>query len=259
MTNSFTKIRQPLFAIVALCAIVWGCAPSVDPGQYKTYDQLLTDKPAEPDTTRPNEEPAAEEPVAPLSATEPENAPTHASVRPEPISEPVVAAPVITAPSMKVVNGKIVVQKLPGGVRLLVPDTDIRTEADGVLRITYDDLDLLRILNMDPVTPDAVDYFPDWLKNLDGKKVRIRGFMGPTFEAADLTQFVIARDLGECCFGPGARIYNLVMVEMRPGKTANYVALRPIDVVGTFHINLDVEQDTILGLYAISDAQVIER
>jgi len=257
MTDSLLSTRDRTWIVIALAVCVGGCAPGVDSSQYRPYDQLASDQPAPAVDAPTEDEPDVS---VPLSAMEPENATVQASVRPEPVTDASTNAPAITAPSMKVVGNQIVVQKLPGGVRLLVPNHEFRVEGpDGALRVTYDDLDLLRILNMDPVTPDAVDLFPEWLKNLDGKKVRIRGFMGPTFESTGLSQFVIARDLGICCFGPGARIYNLVMVEMRPGKTTDYISQRPIDVVGTFHIRMDVEQGTPLGLYSISDAHVIER
>src|SRR5207302_3135581 len=46
---------------------------------------------------------------------------------------------------------------------------------DGAARVNFDDLDLLKLLQMDPVTPDCVDKMPEWLKGLDGRKIRIRG------------------------------------------------------------------------------------
>lgn len=63
-------------------------------------------------------------------------------------------------------------------IKLLIPDKSFRPDPQtGSLRISYDDFDLLKILNMEPVPADAVEHFPDWLRSLDGKKVRVRGFM----------------------------------------------------------------------------------
>ncbi len=39
----------------------------------------------------------------------------------------------------------------------------------------FDDIDLLKVLNMDPVTPDAVEKMPSWLRSLDGRRVRFAG------------------------------------------------------------------------------------
>src|SRR5258708_1739497 len=51
---------------------------------------------------------------------------------------------------------------------------------EGAVRITFDDLDLMKLLSMDPVTPDCIERMPGWLKDLAGKTVRIRGFMKPS-------------------------------------------------------------------------------
>ena len=45
-----------------------------------------------------------------------------------------------------------------------------------------------------PVPEDAVDYFPKWLSRLDGKRIRIRGFMYPPYEETGIEAFMLARD-----------------------------------------------------------------
>ncbi|HTI50757.1 MAG TPA: hypothetical protein VL475_07395 [Planctomycetaceae bacterium] len=132
---------------------------------------------------------------------------------------------------------------------------------DGALRIGYDDLDLLKILKMDPVTPDCVEKMPGWLRSLNGKKVRIRGFMKPGLLLSDIPQFMLVRDTGLCCFGPKGKIYDMIAVTLRQGTTTDYIELRPFDVVGTFRIEvLQLEEDgTIFGLYYIDDAVIIQK
>ena len=46
-----------------------------------------------------------------------------------------------------------------------------------------------------------------------------------------LTVTVLVRDNLECCFGPGAALYDCVMVRMNPGKTTNF-SIRPVTVEG---------------------------
>ncbi len=125
------------------------------------------------------------------------------------------------------------------------------------LRVTYDDIDLLRILNMEPVPTNAVDHFPEWLKKLNGKQIRIRGFMYPAYKATGLTSFGLARDNGICCFVRQAKIYDLFPVQMAEGQTTDYIQNRPFDVVGTFHIDPLVEDDELFRLYRIDNARVI--
>lgn len=143
-------------------------------------------------------------------------------------------------------------------IKLLVKAPSFRKE-QGAYRVSYDDIDLLKVLNMEPVPPDAVSYFPEWLSNLDGKRIRIRGFMYPPFRETDIEGFVLARDNQICCFGRNPKIYDLIAVQMKKGVTTDYILNRPFDVVGTFHIRPDVEEGEWFNLYEITDAIVIDQ
>lgn len=149
----------------------------------------------------------------------------------------------------------------PRVVELLVPEKTFQRDAKTKgLRVSYDDLDLLKVLNLDPVTENAVDLMPEWLKGLDGQQIRIRGFMFPTFEAEGLERFVLARDNQICCFGRDPKVYDLVQVDMRSGKTTNYIpATRAFDVIGRFKIEMVSVDGKPYGLYSIQDAEVIDR
>ncbi|MGD9854621.1 MAG: hypothetical protein AB7U20_06680 [Planctomycetaceae bacterium] len=145
-------------------------------------------------------------------------------------------------------------------IKLLVPEKTFNTEGPAnALRVSYDDLDLLKVLNMEPVPEDAVSHFPGWLSGLDGQRVRIRGFMYPTFQESGLSGFVLARDNQICCFGRNPKIYDLVEVSMRDGVTTDYIQGRPFDVAGVFHIRPDSDQGELYELYQIDDAVVIDK
>ena len=149
----------------------------------------------------------------------------------------------------------------PRSVELLIPDKTFQKDnASKAWRVSYDDLDLLKVLNLEPVTSDAVDLMPAWLRELSGQRIRIRGFMYPTFEAEGLERFVLARDNQICCFGREAKVYDLVQVDLRPGKTTRYIPpTRAFDVVGQFKIDLISVDGKPFGLYYIEDAEIIER
>lgn len=145
-------------------------------------------------------------------------------------------------------------------VKVLIPEKQFSAEGkDHALRVSYDDLDLLKVLNMDPVTDQCVELMPDWLKQLNGQKVRIRGFMYPTFEASGITEFVLARDNQICCFGRNPKVYDLIGIKMAPGKTTHYIPNRPFDVTGTFVIEKASAEGEIFGLYWIRDAVINDR
>lgn len=73
------------------------------------------------------------------------------------------------------------------------------------------------------------------IKALAGQRIRIRGYILPTAQQRGIKQFVLVRDNQECCFGPGAALYDCILVEMRPGQTAEF-SIRPVAVEGTFGI-----------------------
>lgn len=71
------------------------------------------------------------------------------------------------------------------------------------------------------------------IEDLFGKKIRIRGYIYPTLKKRGITQFVLVRDNLECCFGPGAALFDCILVHMKPGKSTEY-SIRPVAVEGTF-------------------------
>jgi len=146
-------------------------------------------------------------------------------------------------------------------VSLLIPEKTFRKEPGSkALRVSYDDLDLLKVLNMEPVTVDAVDQMPEWMKSLNGKMIKIRGFMYPHFETEGIERFVLARDNQICCFGRDPKIYDLIQVDMQAGKTTNYIpATRSFDVVGQLKIQMASDDGKPLGLYYLENATVIDK
>ncbi len=144
-----------------------------------------------------------------------------------------------------------------GGIRLLVPHRQFRKEG-AALRVSFDDLDLLKILNMDPVPRDAADHFPEWLRELHGKQVRIRGYMRPGFEMEDITEFLFVRDNGECCYGPLPKIYDMIAVQLADGESTDLIEGTPFDVEGIFRIEPHADEVALYALFFIDQAVIIE-
>lgn len=131
---------------------------------------------------------------------------------------------------------------------------------NGAVRINYDDLDVKKLLNLDNVVPGVDKKLPQWVKDLNGKTVRLRGYMKPGFQSEDITQFVFARDTGACCFGPNLRFDYLITVTLAPDKTTPLRDLTPFDVVGTFRIELiQIDDRTFVGPYHIDDAILLNK
>jgi hypothetical protein len=74
------------------------------------------------------------------------------------------------------------------------------------------------------------------IEALSGERIRIRGFMLPTAQQRGIKQFVLVRDNQQCCFGPGAALFDCILVEMQPGQSAAF-SIRPVAVTGKFEVN----------------------
>jgi hypothetical protein len=100
-----------------------------------------------------------------------------------------------------------------------------------VREITFDDIKL----DMEKGAPFSRDLLPKRVTALEQERVRIRGYILPSFQQAGLTQFVLVRDNQECCFGPGAALHDCVVVRMLPGQSTNF-SIRPVAVAGRFRV-----------------------
>ncbi len=94
----------------------------------------------------------------------------------------------------------------------------------------------------------------DEIKKLDGKKIRLRGFVRPGFKQNGIKQFVFVRDNQECCFGPGAALYDCVMVKMADEQSIDFT-VRPISVVGTLYVKEFIGKDKkVWAIFRMKDA-----
>ena len=126
--------------------------------------------------------------------------------------------------------------------------------ANGPVReITFDDIKL----DMEKGAPFTRDLLPKRVTALEQERVRIRGYILPSFQQTGLTQFVLVRDNQECCFGPGAALHDCVVVRMQPGRTAEF-SIRPVAVAGRFKVEeLRGPDGKHLAIYAL-DGEAVE-
>lgn len=192
------------------------------------------------------------------AGTPSDSLPTSPSTAPTPIP----ATSPTSARSSSAEEAGYVDAAAPGAPAELPQKRTFRTEgAEQALRITYDDLDLLKWLQMDPVSPDCVEKMPEWLRGLNGKKVRLRGFMKPHEISTGFRRFIFVKDTGLCCFGPAGKIYDLIQVTLQKGTTTDYIELTPFDVIGTFRIEVAALDDTqeVYELFHIDDAKIVRK
>lgn len=97
---------------------------------------------------------------------------------------------------------------------------------------TFDDIKF----DIEPGDPFDRSLLTDAIRELDGRRMRIRGYILPTAQKRGIEQFVLVRDNQECCFGPGAALYDCILVTMQEGETAEF-SVRPVAVEGEFTID----------------------
>ena len=127
------------------------------------------------------------------------------------------------------------------------------TATPTLLEKTFDDIKF----EIQPGDPFTRDMLTPKIEELDGKRIRIRGYILPTAQKRGLKQFVLVRDNMECCFGPGAALYDCILVEMQSGNTAEF-SVRPVAVTGDFAIReLKLPDGTHLAIYRMT-AEAVE-
>ncbi len=142
-------------------------------------------------------------------------------------------------------------------VEPLVPEPEFRRERDGALRVSFDDIDLKRIIDVERPTVDTPRDLPEWLSALDGQRIRIAGFMKPNERVTDIPHFIFVRDNGVCCFGQQAKLYDMIHVRLREGTTTDFIQGRPFDVEGVFRIKPTVFLDELVFFYHLENAAVV--
>ena len=94
------------------------------------------------------------------------------------------------------------------------------------------------------------------IEAMDGQLIRVRGYMLPSFQQSGIKKFVLVRDNMECCFGPGAAIFDCIIVEMQGSSSASF-SVRPLAVEGIFTVSEFKGPDgKHLSVYAIKGRSV---
>jgi len=106
------------------------------------------------------------------------------------------------------VIGAVVVSaaSLVGGLGSL-SRTYIRELPEGYERIDYGMLQ--------PLAGDPPDMVPDTARDMNGRNVLLKGYMYPGKQQSGITQFLLVRDQGDCCFGGNPKITDRVLVQLK--------------------------------------------
>ena len=118
--------------------------------------------------------------------------------------------------------------------------------------ITFDDIkfemEKTERFNRDMLTKSITD--------LVKQRIKIKGYIRPSNRQRGLTKFIFVRDDKECCFGPGAALYDCILVTLSEGEKSDFT-VRPITIEGEFYLKEYVSPDgQIWAVYRMKDAYV---
>ena len=86
---------------------------------------------------------------------------------------------------------------------------------------------------------------------LDGKPIFIKGYMYPTGRQTGITEFVLVKDTGQCCFGGQPKLTDMIVVKFDDGKMVNHREQVLVGVAGIFRANAVVQSGVLTGIYQI--------
>lgn len=106
-----------------------------------------------------------------------------------------------------------------------------KSSSNDPLQLTFDDL----VFPMEKKDNFKRSMLSEDHDRLDQRKVSISGYIRPSARQSGLTKFVFVRDNMECCFGPGAALYDCILVKLANGRSTDYT-VRPVTIEGNFYI-----------------------
>ena len=118
----------------------------------------------------------------------------------------------------------------------------------GFTRISY------ALLQPEPGGP--MDMIPESAVALDGRDVLLKGYIYPTQRPDGISEFILCRDKGDCCFGGKPKISDRVRVQLADGDAISF-SQRLTKVAGRFAVRPVAAPDMGGGvLYHIENARV---
>ena len=108
-----------------------------------------------------------------------------------------------------------------------------------------------------PTEPGTSGTIPESVKSLDGKRVRISGYMLPVkVEDGVVKECLLLRNQNMCCFGRRPELNEWVVVKMK-GKGVPSTMDTPVTFFGTLHVGEMFENGVFEGLYELDGEKVI--
>jgi hypothetical protein len=135
---------------------------------------------------------------------------------------------------------------------------------DGFIRLGYDKLSSFKYdvhevyseTNVGRALLKSDDVIPPQVKAYDGKRVTVTGFVLPLrLKRGLVTEFLLLRDQGTCCFGTQAQINHFIRVKYPAGF--QHGPQVPWKVSGTIRVGEIYIQGYLTGIYQLEAERVV--
>ncbi len=118
--------------------------------------------------------------------------------------------------------------------------------------ISFDDL----VFEMKKTDNFDRSMLTDEIVALHKQTIRLRGFIRPTERQNNITKFIFVRDNKECCFGPGAALYDCMLVKLAKGEATEYTTF-PITLRGQLLLSeFEGPDGKVWAIYRLKNAVV---
>ncbi len=135
---------------------------------------------------------------------------------------------------------------------LVLPSSAQQTDKKDVRYLTFDDVKF----DMEKDEEFEREMLTDEINDMVGKQISLRGYILPNgTRQSGNKKFILVRDNKECCFGPGAALYDCVLVKLDDGHEVDFT-VRPVTVEGTFQLKeLEIGGRT-MAIYRMRNCKV---
>ncbi|MBV09741.1 DUF3299 domain-containing protein [Rubinisphaera sp.] len=99
------------------------------------------------------------------------------------------------------------------------------------------------------VEEGKIGLHPDVAKLVD-KPIFLKGYMYPQRQTKGLSQFLLLKDTGECCFGGQPKATDMILIKMQDEAGADYTQSR-VAVAGTLKLTSDTTPEGLQPVYSI--------
>ncbi len=121
-----------------------------------------------------------------------------------------------------------------------------------VLQLSFDDVEF----EMEKDEEFDRGMLTDAINKMQGKRISIRGFILPNgTKQTGNRKFILVRDNQECCFGPGAALYDCVLVKLKEGHEVDFT-VRPVTVEGVFQLKELEIGGRVMAIFRMRDCTI---